>query len=124
MHSGGDPRANGSKKPSNVVHLPLRRASKRAVDKEGGADTGQSGATTAADTVLGVSGAMREWARKVKADPYTTNTVLRDALKSIAKVDTAGSIVTRLWSRFRRSSARRRLSAISCGRRIRKRSAN
>ena len=30
MHSGGDPRANGSKKPSNVVHLPLRRASKRA----------------------------------------------------------------------------------------------
>jgi len=74
----------------------LGRASKRAVDKEGGADTGQSGATTAADTVLGVSSAMREWARKVKADPYTTNTVLRDALKSIAKVDTAGSIVTKV----------------------------
>ena len=30
MHSGGDPRANGSKKPSNIVHLPLRRARKRA----------------------------------------------------------------------------------------------
>jgi hypothetical protein len=74
----------------------LGRASKRAVDKEGGADTGESGATAAADTALGVSGAMREWARKVKADPYTTNLVLRDALKSIAKVDTAGSIVTKV----------------------------
>jgi hypothetical protein len=39
---------------------------------------------------------MREWARKVKADPYTTNIVLREALKSIAKVDTAGSIVTKV----------------------------
>jgi hypothetical protein len=74
----------------------LGRASKRAVDKEGGADTGESGAATAADTVLGVSGAMREWARKVKADPYTTNLVLRNALKSIAQVDTAGSIVTKV----------------------------
>jgi hypothetical protein len=74
----------------------LGRASKRTVDKEGGADTGQSGAATAADTVLGVSGAMREWARKVKADPYTTNLVLRNALKSIAEVDTAGSIVTKV----------------------------
>jgi hypothetical protein len=74
----------------------LGRASKRAVDKEGGADTGESGAATAADTVIGVSSAMREWARKVKADPYTTNVVLRNALKSIAKVDTAGSIVTKV----------------------------
>ena len=39
---------------------------------------------------------MREWARKVKADPYTTNLVLRNALKSIAKVDAAGSIVTKV----------------------------
>jgi hypothetical protein len=66
------------------------------VDKEGGADTGESGGTTAAQTVLGVSGAMREWARKVKADPYTTNLVLRNALKSIAEVDAAGSIVTKI----------------------------
>jgi hypothetical protein len=74
----------------------LGRASKRTIEKEGGADTGESGATTAADTVLGVSGTMREWARKVQADPYTTNVVLRDALKSVAKVDTAGSIVTKV----------------------------
>ena len=47
----------------------LGRASKRAVEKEGGADTGESGATAAADTVLGVSSAMRQWAQKVKAIP-------------------------------------------------------
>jgi hypothetical protein len=74
----------------------LGRSSKRAVDKEGGAETGESGGATAANTVLGVSGAMREWARKVKADPYTTNLVLRNALQSIAKVDAAGSIVTKV----------------------------
>jgi hypothetical protein len=74
----------------------LGRASKRAADTEGGADTGESGAGTAAQTVLGVSGAMREWARKVKADPYTTNLVLRNALKSIAEVDAAGSIATKI----------------------------
>jgi hypothetical protein len=74
----------------------LGRASKRAVEKEGGAETGESGAGTAANTVLGVSSAMREWARKVKADPYTTNLVLRNALQSVAKVDAAGSIVTKV----------------------------
>jgi hypothetical protein len=74
----------------------LGRASKRAVSTEGGAETGESGTATAAQTVLGVSGAMRQWAQKVKADPYTTNLVLRDALKSIANVDAAGSIVTKI----------------------------
>ncbi len=39
---------------------------------------------------------MRQWAQKVKADPYTTNLVLRNALKSIANVDAAGSIVTKI----------------------------
>jgi len=74
----------------------LGRASKRTVDKEGGAESGESGAVTAANTVFGVSGAMREWARKVKADPYTTNLVLRNALQSVAKVDAAGTIVTKV----------------------------
>ena len=74
----------------------LGRASKRAATTEGGADTGQSGGETAADTVLGVSSAMRRWAEKVGADPYTTNVILRDALKSIAKVDAAGSIATKV----------------------------
>ena len=74
----------------------LGRASKRAVSREGGADTGESAPEGAANTLLGVSSAMREWARKVKADPYTTNLVLRDALKGIAQVDTAGSIATKI----------------------------
>lgn len=74
----------------------LGRASKRAISKDGGADTGDSAATSAANTVLGVSSAMRRWAQKVGADPYTTNLVLRDALKAIAEVDAAGSIATKI----------------------------
>lgn len=74
----------------------LGRASKRAVDTEGGADTGESAPEGAANTLLGVSSAMRRWAQKVQADPYTTNLVLRDALKGIAQVDTAGAIATKI----------------------------
>jgi hypothetical protein len=39
---------------------------------------------------------MRRWAAKVGVDPYTTNKVLRDALESVAKVDAAGSIATKV----------------------------
>jgi hypothetical protein len=74
----------------------LGRASKRAMTTEGGADTGESTAEGAANVVFGVSSAMRRWAQKVGADPYTTNLVLRDALKSIAQVDAAGSIATKI----------------------------
>jgi hypothetical protein len=46
--------------------------------------------------VLGVSGAMRRWARKVGADPYTTNPVLFDALKDIGRIDAAGGIAMKI----------------------------
>jgi hypothetical protein len=74
----------------------LGRASKRAVTTQGGAETGESAPESAANTLLGVSSAMRQWARTVHADPYTTNLMLRDALKGIAQVDTAGSIATKV----------------------------
>lgn len=74
----------------------LGRVGKRAVTTEKGADTGESSAEAAANAVLGVSSAMRQWARKVGADPYTTNLVLREALKSIAQVDAAGSIAAKM----------------------------
>jgi hypothetical protein len=74
----------------------LGRVSKRAVTKEGGADSGENAATGVANTALGVSSAMRRWAQKVGTDPYTTNTVLRNALEGIAQVDAAGSIATRI----------------------------
>lgn len=50
----------------------------------------------AANSVLGVNAAVRRWAQKVGADPYTTNAVLRKALEDIAKVDAAGSIATKV----------------------------
>ena len=74
----------------------LGRASKRAVSNKGGAESGESAPEGAANTLLGVSSAMRRWAQKVQADPYTTNLVLRDALKGIAQVDTAGAIATKV----------------------------
>jgi hypothetical protein len=46
--------------------------------------------------VLGVSGAMRRWARKVGADPYTTNQVLFEALREMGRIDAAGTIATRV----------------------------
>ena len=74
----------------------LGRTSKRMVTPtEGGVKT-ESSAEGAANTVLGVSTAMRRWAQKVGADPYTTNPVLRDALIAIARVDAAGSIATKV----------------------------
>jgi hypothetical protein len=74
----------------------LGRAGKRAMTTRGGADTGESAPESAANTIFGVSSAMRRWAQKVGADPYTTNLTLRDALKSIAQVDAAGSIATKI----------------------------
>jgi hypothetical protein len=74
----------------------LGRATKRAVTTEGGAPSGESAPEGMANTVLGVSSAMRRWAQKVGADPYTTNLVLRAALRDIARVDAAGSIATKI----------------------------
>lgn len=80
----------------------IGRATKRtadsatASDKQGPTEGQDSSAETAANTVLGVSSAMRRWAEKVKADPYTTNPILRQALKDIGQIDAAGSIATKV----------------------------
>jgi hypothetical protein len=65
-------------------------------DKKGQTEGKDNAAETAANAVLGVSSAMRRWAEKVNADPYTTNPVLRQALKDIARIDAAGSIATKV----------------------------
>ena len=78
----------------------LGRMTKRTVDAAGNDSTpaaaGDSAAEGAAHSALGVSGAMRRWARKVGADPYTTNPVLHEALESIGEVDAAGAIATKV----------------------------
>ena len=78
----------------------LGRMTKRAVNSAGNeseaAEPEGNAAEGAANSVLGVSGAMRRWARKVGADPYTTNPVLLQALKDIAQIDAAGSIATKV----------------------------
>lgn len=78
----------------------LGRRTQRAVSSIGNDTTSaapqENAAEGTADSVLGVTGAMRQWARKVGADPYTTNPVLLQALRDIGRIDTAGSIVTKV----------------------------
>jgi hypothetical protein len=80
--------------------INLGRMSKRAVDSVGNdseaAAPTQNAAEGTANAVLGVSGAMRRWAQKVGADPYTTNPVLFEALKEIGRIDAAGGIATKV----------------------------
>jgi len=78
----------------------LGRTSKRAVGSAGNeseaAAPKENAAEGTANAALGVSGAMRRWAQKVAADPYTTNPVLFEALKDIGRVDAAGAIATKV----------------------------
>lgn len=77
-----------------------RRAVQRLTDDEPGGKDGDGGskvgeaAAGAGKSLIGLNGARRRWARRVGADPYTTNPVLKDALERVAAVDVAGGIVT------------------------------
>ena len=48
------------------------------------------GSESVARGVLGVNTAERQWAEKLKVDPYTTNPVLRKALNRVAELEAAG----------------------------------
>jgi len=86
----------------------LGRKAKRAADSATHDDkkAGDSGESTsdkaldaaggAANSVLGVNGAARKWARKLGVDPYSTNPVLHKALVDVGRIDTAGSIATKI----------------------------
>ena len=81
----------------------LGRSAKSAADSVGGDDEQKSTGDKAADagegaakSALGVNSAMRRWAQKVGADPYTTNQTLRKALADVAKVDAAGGIAAKV----------------------------
>ena len=66
---------------------------------EGGPSTSEKAAkagTSATYAVFGVNSAMRRWAAKVGADPYTTNPALRQALEDFGQVDAAGSLAARI----------------------------
>ena len=81
-----------------------RRTKRAADDVTHGDDTptdaSAAGPTAAAEStannLLGVNSAMRQWAKKVGANPYTTNPALKSALESVAKVDVAGGIATKV----------------------------
>jgi len=60
---------------------------RKALDAAGGA----------ANSVFGINRAAREWARKLRVDPYTTNPVLHDALVSIGRIDAAAGIAVKIF---------------------------
>jgi hypothetical protein len=82
----------------------LGRRTERAVESvrnqdeagEGEKADEDSAAAGAAQSLLGVNAAIRRWAQKVGVDPYTRNTALQETLESIAKVDAAGSVATKV----------------------------
>ena len=68
-------------------------------NEEGGPSTSEKTAkagTSAAYAVFGVNAAMRRWAEKVGADPYTTNPALRKALEDFGQVDAAGGLAAKI----------------------------
>jgi hypothetical protein len=77
-----------------------KRAVQKATDRDGPAsdrtmgEKAGSAAGSAAKGLFGVNRARRQWARRLGADPYTTNPVLKAALEEVATVDAAGGIVT------------------------------
>jgi hypothetical protein len=89
-----------------------KRAGDKAVDAVSGDDeegseaaegpersTGEKAASAAsgiANSVFGVNGAARRWAKKVGVDPYTTNPLLRKTLIDIGRVDRAGSLAMKI----------------------------
>ena len=100
------PRASAA--GSSAMGVNLGRKSKRAADNvtkddkkpEGDAkpaeDKALDAAGGAANSVIGVNGAARKWAQKLRVDPYTSNPVLHKALVDVGKIDAAGSIVTKV----------------------------
>jgi hypothetical protein len=79
----------------------LGRRAERAVDSarsddEAEDEAKENAAASAAKSLLGVNAALRRWAQKVGVDPYTRNVALLEALGSIAKVDAAGGIATKV----------------------------
>lgn len=92
--------ARGIGSGAKRMGVNLGRRAQRAVSSVGN-DTAsaapkENAAEGTANSVLGVTSAMRQWARKVGADPYTTNPVLFQALKDIGRIDAAASIVTKV----------------------------
>jgi hypothetical protein len=86
----------------------LGRKAKRATDSatkddkkaddpsKSGTEKAASGAGHAAESVVGVNGAARQWAKKLEVDPNTTNPVLHKALVDMGRIDAAGSIAVKV----------------------------
>jgi hypothetical protein len=85
----------GAESAEDVVKSDDTKKDPQAADKST-TDKAADAGTGATKSVLGVNKAMRRWAQKVAADPYTTNPVLRKALEDVAEIDAAGGIAAKI----------------------------
>lgn len=82
---------------TNLGRKGKSAAESATADKpEGEKKSTTEAAESAALSVVGVNGAARKWAQKLNVDPYTTNKALHDALVSVGKIDSAGSIAAKV----------------------------
>jgi hypothetical protein len=78
--------ADSATKDDKKPEGPPQKTEDKALDAAGGA----------ANSVFGVNSAARRWAQKLHVDPYTSNPVLHKALVDVGKIDSAGSIATKV----------------------------
>jgi hypothetical protein len=78
-----DPKAAEAENLSNPADAPKETSQSTAGKAAEG--TGEL-----AKDIIGVNGAMRSWAKKLKVDPYTTNEVLHNELRDVASYDAGG----------------------------------
>ena len=81
----------------------LGRKTKRVAQDvtDGGDDDAEEKSTgekteNVANAALGVNKSARIWAQKLEVDPYSRNPILQQALISVAKIDVAGGIATKV----------------------------
>ncbi len=71
--------------PQNLGAPPTEKV---AGESTAGKAVGAVGAVTS--DIIGVNGAMRAWAKKLRVDPYTRNEVLHGELRDVAQYDAGG----------------------------------
>jgi hypothetical protein len=98
----------GIKRFGTNLGRKAKRAGDQAADSMKSSDKGEksddsskgdkaaSAAGGIANSALGVNAGARRWAKKVGADPYTTNLLLKKALIEIGRIDAAGGIAAKI----------------------------
>lgn len=89
---------SGLKRFGHNLGRKTKRAAEDVTDDDKDKEEKSTGEKTenVANSVLGVNKSARIWAQKLQVDPYSRNPILQKALISVAKIDAAGGIATKV----------------------------